>query len=100
MTRDIAAIAKIHPLSGFLSNLGILLWCAAASICSFAAMTLRKIKPRDIFWFLLSSAVLSAYLMFDDLFQFHEELAPTYLGLNETGSRCSGDCRICLFHRF
>jgi len=27
MTRDMAAIAGIHPLSGILSNLGILLWC-------------------------------------------------------------------------
>ena len=33
MTRDVTAIANIHPFSGILSNLGILLWCAAASIC-------------------------------------------------------------------
>jgi len=83
MTRDITAIANIHPLSGILSSLGILLWCAAASICLFAAMTLRNVKPRDTFWFLLSSALLSAYLLFDDLFLFHEALASWYLGLNE-----------------
>ncbi len=83
MTRDVTAIANIHPLSGILSNLGVLLWCAAASICAFAAMTLRNVKPRDTFWFLLSSALLSAYLLFDDFFQFHERLASRYLGLNE-----------------
>jgi hypothetical protein len=83
MTRDVTAIAKIHPLSGILSNLGILLWCASASICAFAAMTLRDVEPRDTFWFLLSSALLSAYLLFDDFFLFHEHLAPRYLGLGE-----------------
>jgi hypothetical protein len=83
MTRDVTAIANIHPLSGILSNLGILLWCAAASICAFAAMTLRNVKPRDTFWFLLSSALLSAYLLFDDFFLFHEDLASRYFGLSE-----------------
>jgi hypothetical protein len=83
MTRDVTAIANIHPLSGILSNLGMLLWCAAASICAFAAMTLRNVKPRDAFWFLVSSALLSAYLLFDDFFLFHEELAYRYFGLSE-----------------
>jgi len=83
MTRDVTAIANIHPLSGILSSLGILLWCAAASICFFAAVTLRNVKPRDTFWFLLSSALLSTYFLFDDFFQFHEALASRYLGLNE-----------------
>src|SRR5574344_2729314 len=36
MTRDITAIANVHPLSGVLSNLGILLWCVAATVCGFA----------------------------------------------------------------
>lgn len=83
MTQDATAIAGIHPLSGFLSSLGVLLWCVAASICFFAAWTLRNSKPRDMPWFLLFSALLSAYLLFDDLFQFHEDLASRYLGLNE-----------------
>ena len=83
MTQDVLAIAKLHPLSGILSSLGILLWCAAASICLFAAMTLRNVKPRYTFRFLLSSALLSTYFLFDDFFQFHEDLAPQYLGLNE-----------------
>lgn len=83
MTQDVTAIARIHPLSGILSNLGILLWCAAASICAFAAMTLRNIKQRDTFWFLLSSALLSTYLLFDDFFLIHEDLASRYFGLNE-----------------
>jgi hypothetical protein len=84
MTKDVAAIASIHPLSGFLSNLGILLWCSTASICFFSAMTIRNVMPRDSFRFLLSSALLSTYLLLDDFFQFHEALAIKYLGLSET----------------
>lgn len=83
MTRDVAVIAGIHPLSGILSNLGILLWCAAASVCLFSAMTLRNAESKEIFWFLLSSALLSMYLLFDDFFMFHEALASQYLGLDE-----------------
>ncbi len=82
-TRDISAIAGIHPLSGVLSNLGILLWCVAGSTCGFAAMILRSVEPRGSFIYLLSSAFLSAYLMLDDFFLFHEVLAKRYLGLDE-----------------
>jgi len=50
MTSDVTSIAKIHPLSGILSNLGILVWCATASIAAFAALTLRNSTPKDAFW--------------------------------------------------
>lgn len=83
MTRDVSATANLHPLTGVLSNLGILLWSAAASICAFAAMTLRNARLREPFWFLLCSALLSAYLLFDDFFLFHDVLAPRYLGVDE-----------------
>jgi hypothetical protein len=83
MTRDVANIAKVHPLSGILSNLGVILWCVGASICAFAAIILRNVKPRDTFWFLLSSSLLSAFLLLDDFFLFHEYLAPRHLSLNE-----------------
>ena len=46
-------------------------------------MILRNVRPRDTLWFLLSSALLSAYLLFDDFFLFHEDLASRYLGLDE-----------------
>ncbi len=83
VTRDVAAIAKIHPLSGFLSSLGILLWSVAAVVCLFTAFVLYQLKSADSFWFLLFSAIFSAYFMFDDLFQFHERLAQWYLGINQ-----------------
>lgn len=83
ITRDVTAIAKIHPLAGFLSNLGIFLWCATASISLLAAMVLRNFKQVRLYWFLLCSALLSVYLMFDDAFMFHEKLASSYLGVDE-----------------
>lgn len=83
ITRDVTAIGKIHPLSGFLSSMGIFLWCVAASICCFAAIVLHATRQKKTFWFLLCSSLLSAYLMFDDAFLFHESLASTYFGLDE-----------------
>ena len=83
MTRDAAALAQIPPLWGIVSNLGILLWCAAASIGFFTAAALRSNGPSDAFRFLLFSSLLTAYLLFDDFFQFHENLAVHYIGLNE-----------------
>ncbi len=72
MTRDVTVIGGIHPFSGFISSLGILLWCATASICFFTATILYSRRLNTFFWFLLFTALLSTYLLFDDLFLFHE----------------------------
>jgi len=82
-TRDISTIAQINPFSGILSNLGIFLWCIAASTCFFAAILLRDIKQAKYCSFLFSSALLSAYLMLDDAFLLHEDFVPKYFGINE-----------------
>ena len=84
LTRDIAATADLHPLTGVLSTLGFFLWCTAAVICLFAAVLLRRLNQTTDFLFLLSSALLSAYLMMDDAFLFHEALVSRYLKINET----------------
>ena len=83
MTRDVTAIAKINPLSGILSNFGIILWCSSGSVCFFAAFAIRNIESKDSFWFLFYSGLLSAYFLFDDFFQFHEILAGHYVGIRE-----------------
>lgn len=83
MTRDVAAIASIHPLSGILSSLGILLWWTSATIWFFAAFLQRGRPSAAYVGFLVYSGLLSAYLGLDDLFQFHEYLAPTYLKVPE-----------------
>ncbi|ESA33343.1 hypothetical protein N836_21900 [Leptolyngbya sp. Heron Island J] len=78
---DVFSIADIHPLSGLLSNIGVLLWCAAATICFFVAGVLRQTKNYRVIPFLLASACLSMYLLIDDFFLLHEELVPTYIGI-------------------
>ena len=83
MTRDVAAIGHIHPLAGFLSNIGILLWCATTAICTFSAYLIDRTKSVDAFRFLIASTLLTAYLLLDDLFQIHDHLAPSYLGITE-----------------
>jgi len=83
MTRDVTTLAELHPLTGALSNLGILLWCAAASICLFTAFAVRNRASKEALRFLLFSALLSLYLLFDDFFLFHDSLAPWCLGVDE-----------------
>lgn len=83
MTRDMAATAEVNPLTGILSNLGAFLWCISATICAYVALVLRNVLEKSKFRFLLASALLSAYLLFDDFFMFHEFLGPKYLGWNE-----------------
>lgn len=85
ITRDVAAVADVHPLSGALSSLGILMWCSAASIWLFAAAIHRASNDARAARFAAASGTLSAYFALDDLFQIHEHLAPTYLGLPEAG---------------
>ncbi|OZV70085.1 hypothetical protein CA834_05560 [Winogradskyella aurantia] len=82
-TRDTTTVAGIHPISGFLSNLGILLWCIAGTTCAIVAYILKHLELREKYLFLLSSAFLSAYLMIDDLFQIHEYFS-FQIGLSDT----------------
>lgn len=83
LTRDMAAIAKIHPLTGVLSNVGILLWCATAAICLFSSNLLRQQDAHPATVFLSWAGLMSAGLLLDDFFMFHEYLGPIHLGLDE-----------------
>lgn len=83
LTRDVAAIAHIHPLTGALSSLGILLWWTSATVWLFTALVRRGRPGAAGTGFLVYSGLLSAYLGLDDLFQFHEFLAQEYLGVPE-----------------
>ncbi len=73
-TRDPAAIARLHPFVGLLSNIGALLWCAAGSVCLFAAGLLSYGAPRVWSRFFLAFGAFTWFLLLDDLFLFHEKL--------------------------
>lgn len=83
MTRDVSAIGGIHPLAGFLSSLGILLWATSGSIWIFSAFVLHVADERRQAPFAFGFGTVTWLLVLDDLFQFHESLVPTYLGWNE-----------------
>jgi hypothetical protein len=84
LLREPAATANLHPLTGLVSNLGVLLWCTTSSICVFAGLLVRR--HGDLSGtanLLLSAGCLSGYLMLDDAFQIHEDLAARYFGIGE-----------------
>lgn len=83
LTRDIASVGRLHPFTGILSNLGILLWCTSAVISLFTWMVICRRQVEVLSGFLLYSSLLTFILLFDDLFLFHEFLAGEYLGFNE-----------------
>lgn len=78
-TRDPAAIFKSHPFVGIISNIGILFWCATASICFFSFFIIAKQKRKETAWFLLFSGLLTTVLLLDDLLMFHEYIFPEHL---------------------
>jgi hypothetical protein len=83
LTRDMAAIAHVHPLVGVVSNVGILLWCATAAICLFSAGLLRQHGLRAEARFLSWGGLLTTVLLLDDLFMIHEYIAPMHFHVNE-----------------
>ena len=58
-TRDMAAIAEVHPLKGALSNVGILLWTGAAAISLFSGATLWRRGDNGMARFLIASGCLT-----------------------------------------
>ncbi|HDO52442.1 MAG TPA: hypothetical protein ENH05_06865 [Rhizobiales bacterium] len=80
--RDTIAVAEEYPgcchvYDGLISNLGILLWWAAASITGFAALTAAGLSCRRYEILALAmAAAFSAWLAMDDLFMLHESVLP------------------------
>ena len=80
--KDPASITGSSPLTGFVSNLGMVLWTSAAAIAGFAAILLRE-RPGEARYarMLGLGAGLTTLLMLDDLFMLHEDLVPRLLGI-------------------
>ena len=69
---DPLSLFHVNPLRGVISNLGVLIWCATASILLFTFfLVIGKVSNKKSS-FLLYSAFITAFLLFDDLFMFHE----------------------------
>jgi hypothetical protein len=84
LTRDVAAQADLKWYTGFFSNLGLMLWGAAAALGAFGWWHLRRsAATRALATALGGYAALSAFLGLDDMAQLHEEVIPGHLGLSE-----------------
>lgn len=82
-TRDPGASYDFHPITGIVSNIGILFWCSTAAICLFCSAMLYKngnIKRRK---FLMFSGLLTLMLLLDDFFMLHEFIIPRYFHISE-----------------
>lgn len=84
LTRDPVQVADVHPLTGFLSNFGVLLWCASAATCLFSSVLLYHVQRTTAALFLFCSALLTLALLLDDFFLLHEYFARKYLGIQES----------------
>ena len=83
LTRDPVSIARIPVYSGFISNLGIILWVTAIVICLFTAFLVYSADGyTKTVQFLLAASLLTTVLMVDDLFLLHEIALPR-LGISE-----------------
>ena len=74
-------IGVINPFIGIVSNIGILFWCASASICFFSFAVLQKSSSEkraegSFRLFFLFSGFVTSILLLDDLFLFHEGIFP------------------------
>lgn len=83
LTRDPAQLFNFNPLIGIISDLGILLWCSTASICFFVFAHLKSRQDRIFSGLFIASAILTFYLLLDDLFLIHEILGPQYLHIKQ-----------------
>jgi len=84
LTADPLAVYRAPIYIGAISNLGILLWCASASICLFCFVLLRKNPVHRLpALFLLFSGLIISILMLDDFFQLHEKIYRDTLNIPE-----------------
>jgi hypothetical protein len=79
LVRDPIAVVGGAWYTGFLSQLGIFVWAAAAVSCALAA-TLLTGRMRLFF---IASAALTLLLGLDDAYLLHEYALPNALGIDE-----------------
>lgn len=84
-TKDLATVADVNPFVGIVSSIGVLLWCVGASIClfTFGKIIEQSNKINDYSFFLLFFGLTTLVLLIDDLFLFHELIAPKVLNISQ-----------------
>ena len=83
-TRDPLGFTDIPVYTGALSNLGVVIWSAAATVCLFTyGVNLVWATGGARSHFLLAGGLVTVWLLLDDLFMLHEVVFPEYLGVAE-----------------
>lgn len=84
LTRDPVAVFDGPFYAGAISNIGVLAWAAAATVCLFGSAFLRgRADLADARRFLLYFCLVTVLLLVDDLFLLHEDVLYGYLGVPE-----------------
>lgn len=85
MMGDPAATTGAPFYLGFVSNVGAVLWAAAASVFLFSFYVHRS-SSGDVEWgrFLLCSGLFVGVLGLDDLFMLHDQVFPDYLSVGQS----------------
>lgn len=83
LTRDPLATAELPFYVGFISQLGLIIWSACASVTLFSALMIPdSAESRAMKFFLLGAGLFTVFLALDDAFLLHEELFPKF-GISE-----------------
>lgn len=82
ITGDPLLMFQVNPLTGVVSNIGVLLWCAAAAIIGFTQIVEWSWASKEKTFFLWHSGVLTTLLLLDDLFMVHDRIFYA-IGLNQ-----------------
>lgn len=83
-TYDVTVLGGLPFYAGILSQLGIMFWSATAAVCVLAFLLLkRQNKNGPTKRFLFHTIAFTIFLLLDDAFIFHEDIAPNYLGIDQ-----------------
>lgn len=81
---DPAMTYQAHPFTGFLSNIGVLIWAFTATICLFSYVVIIHNEKNTHSNYLLFAGLLTFFLCLDDLFMLHEGIFPWHLRIPQT----------------
>lgn len=85
LMRDILITARLPVFTGLVPQLEAILWSASLTVCAVAWVVLQR-RGDDYASakrFLLHCAIVTAVLLFDDVFLFHGEIAPKNLNIDK-----------------
>jgi hypothetical protein len=82
MSTDPMQTAEFPWYTGFLSNLGVILWSVSIG-CAFSIAILLLSNNRQVAHFLFATGTLSIVLVVDDMFRLHDSFLPSRLSVPE-----------------